>query len=223
MPKINNASTQLSWPQKITNAAKFIAVPVFAGIGCVGLAVVLPAISLVTTPIFAFKAIPKWINHRKLYNATLLNGQRAPYGRINGQDYTRWDGQATGKPQTKKEKLHELMGLYIHGANQKNDSIDEANNPFKTKEDIQWLRKEIKRREAKDLLDADLKMLRACAKGLIPLLGAIWILTTETGTGGASEFGCRVCRLGGEMGELQHWGWREALKAHEKKTRRKTH
>ena len=90
-----------------------------------------------------------------------------------------------------------------------------ADSPFRTQEDLQWLNREFSRREKKDLLDSDLKMLRAFSKALIPIIGVIWVLFTELSSGGASEYGCRVCMMGREA-ENTHWGWITAIDFHKR-------
>lgn len=191
-------------------------------VGAVVVVAVAPVVSLVAVPIFALKALPKWVEHRSLYNRTLTGGSRAKFGRIEGQDYTRWDGKAVTQIKTNptwQERMHELIDAYVHGQN--DDSFEEdsrkqaVDSPFQTQEDLDWLKREFSRREKKDLLDSDLKMLRAFSKAIIPIVGVIWALLSETGMGGACEMGCRVCRMGDSL-EDTHWGWREAIKFHQK-------
>lgn len=71
------------------------------------------------------------------------------------------------------------------------------------------------RRKKKDLLDSDLRMLRAFSKALIPIVGMIWVCSSETGIGGASVIGCTVCMMGGDS-KNTHWGWKEAIQFHQK-------
>lgn len=190
----------------------------FVGCGLVAVAIA-PVVSLVAIPIFAFKALPQWFEHRALYNRTLTNGSRAKFGRIEGQDYTRWDGKAISSVLTKptwQERVHEQLGLYFHGQEddsfRKNEQI--TDNPFQSKDDLDWLNKEFIRREKKDLLDSDLRMIRAFAKALIPIVGFIWVLFTELSTGGASNLTCTVCEKGWNTSD-KHWEWRKAIKFHQ--------
>lgn len=170
-----------------------------------------PVVSLVALPIFALKALPNWIEHKSLYNSTLENGKRAKYGRIEGQDYTRWNGKARVKVvASEKDRLHELLNSYSHGRMDK----EKATTTFNTSEDFDWLKREYRRREAEDLLNDDLKMIRAFAKALIPVAGVLWVLNSETGLGGASSMGCTVCQMGGELDDNSHWGWKEAITHH---------
>lgn len=183
--------------------------------------VLAPIISLFATPYFLAKAIPKWIDHRKFYKQTLVTNQtRAKFGRIEGQDYTQWNGKVSlaKNELTRADRLHADIGKYMHGYKDRSfESKQNPEAPFKTTEDLDWLKKEFVRKEKEDLLDADLKMLRASAKALIPLAGIIWLVFTETMPGGASMMGCEVCMMSG-MGpksQNRHWSWRSAIEYHQ--------
>lgn len=183
----------------------------------VGVAVT-PVISLVAVPIFALKALPQWVEHRSLYNRTLTNGSRAKFGRVEGQDYTRWDGKPITQINTNptwQERMHELIGAYVHGQEdsefERDPSKQATNSPFHTQDDLNWLKREFTRREKKDSLDSDLKMLRAFSKALIPIAGVIWVLFSELSMGGACEMECRGCMMGGDT----HWGWKKAINFHQ--------
>jgi hypothetical protein len=181
-----------------------------------------PLVSVVALPIFAVKAIPKWIEHRSFYNKTLTDGSREKYGRVSGQDYTRWDGKKVVQVEVdakaaRRARMHEAIDKHIHGKeyffyNHVNERA--VDSPFQTQEDLDWLNKEYTRKEKKDLLDTDLKMLRAFAKAIIPFIGVWWVLGSEFKPGGASEFGCRVCSMGGN--EDAHWGSYQAISYHKK-------
>lgn len=94
------------------------------------------------------------------------------------------------------------------------------NNAFSTNEDSLWLNREFTRREKKDLLDNDLRMLRAFAKALVPLVGPFWVLGTELSFGGAFQIGCSVCMMGQRAlkdpswEKKAHWRWKEAISFH---------
>lgn len=208
---------------KIVKGLTIAATLTVVGLGAIVVVAVAPLVSLVVAPIFALKALPEWIIHRSLYNRTLTDGSRAKLGRVEGQDYSRWDGKTVTQIQsnsTEQERMHELIGAYVHGKEDdsfKTDSSKQAvDSPFRTQEDLKWLKKEFSRREIKDLLDSDLKMLRAFSKALIPVVGAFWVLFSETDMGGASNLTCRVCMMGGSDSEDTHWKWREAIKFHQK-------
>lgn len=208
---------------KIVEGLKDAAAFTVAGVGAVVVVAVAPVVSLVAVPIFALKSLHQWVEHRSLYNRTLTDGSRAKFGRVEGQDYTRWDGKAVTQIKTNptwQERMYELIDEYVHGQKDhsfKNVSSKQAvDNPFQTQDDLSWLKREFSRREKKDLLNSDLKMLRAFFKALIPIVGVIWVFFSETGMGGASEMGCRVCRLGMMGGKDTHWGWRGAIKFHQK-------
>ncbi len=180
-------------------------------VGAVVVAAVAPFVSAVALPIFAIKALPKWIEHKELYAQTLYDGTRVKYGRVEGQDYTNWYGQAKANVvPTDKDRLHELLNSYVH---RKVEGIPNSTT-FNTVDDIVWLDKEVKRREVEDSLNEDLKMIRAFAKALIPIAGILWVLATETGAGGASTMGCTVCMQGGD--EDKHWSWQEAINYHKR-------
>lgn len=178
-------------------------------------AIVTPIVSAIALPIFILKAIPHWITHNALYKETLYDGSRVKYGRIPGQDYTQWDGRATNREQTPQDLQHAQIGMYVHGKNTppREADITFSLYPFRTRDDVAWLGRELSWRKQKDLLDFDVKMIRAFSKGIIPIIGLIWILATETGTGGASEIGCRVCQIGDDI-EYRHWSLNEAITFH---------
>jgi hypothetical protein len=206
---------------KIIDGFKAAGVMAIMGAGTIVVMTVAPLVSLVAVPIFTIIALSQWVKHRSLYNRTLTNGIRSKFGRIEGQDYTRWDGKAVVQIKTNptwQEQMHELMNAYVHGKNHRNFEIDTKqviDYPFQTKEDLDWLNREFSRRKKKDLLDGDFKMLRAFSKALIPIAGVIWVLFSEIGAGGASSLGCSVCMLGADS-EDKHWGWKEAIDFHEK-------
>ena len=187
---------------------------------------VAPLVSAVAVPVFAIKSLLRWNEHRSLYDRTLTNLTREKFGRVAGQNYMRWDGKAidpVNANPSEAEKMHEAIGSYVHGYKDRSfkDPIREkADSPFQTKEDLEWLNREWVRKEKEDLLDGDLKMLRAFSKALIPLIGVIWVLFTELSIGGASEIGCRVCMMGDEV-EDTHWGWKEAITFHRNHLQRK--
>ncbi|MGL5264230.1 MAG: hypothetical protein ACRDAI_06645 [Candidatus Rhabdochlamydia sp.] len=186
--------------------------------------VVAPLLSVVAIPYFSIKSLCKWIEYRPLYNNTLTNGSREKFGRIAGQDYTRWDGKAVRQESlTLEQQQHELADAYIHGAEdpsfmKNRDKV--FDNPFSAKEDYLWLNREFTRREKKEPLDNDVRMLRAFSKALIPLVGWPWVLMTETSFGGASQIGCDVCMKGQlalkdrAWSKEAHWGWRKAITFH---------
>lgn len=202
--------------------AKFtVTIPIIATGVVIGMAVA-PLVSLVAVPLFALKALPRWIEHRSLYNRTLTHGSRAKFGRIEGQDYTRWDGKAMAQmntPPTWQERMHELIGEDIHGQKDVSFETDPnkqaADNPFQTQDDLDWLKREFIRREKKDLLDSDLKMVRAFSKALIPIAGVIWVLSSELRVGGACQLECPVCATG-DSSEDTHWEWERAIRFHQK-------
>lgn len=205
---------------KIVGGLKAAAALTVVGVGAVVVIAVAPLVSLVAIPIFSLKALSHWDEHKSLYNQTLTNGSRAKFGRVEGQDYTRWDGKAITQIKTNptwQERMHELIGVYIHG--QKEDFYEnyckgQADSPFQTLDDFNWLEREFTRREKKDLLDSDLKMLRAFSKALIPIVGVFWVIYSETSMSGASEVGCRVCMMGRDS-ENTHWGWKRAILFHQ--------
>jgi hypothetical protein len=205
----------------IADGIKTVAAYTVLGINGIIVGAAVSAVSVIAVPLFALKALPQWIEHRSLYARTLTNGSRAKFGRVEGQDYTRWDGKTVTqnkKDLTQKEKMHESIGSYVHGNRSysflKDSSKQATDNPFHSQDDLNWLNLEFTRREKKDLLDRDLKILRAFCKAVIPVFGMIWVIFSETNIGGASEFGCRVCRMSGDSEDL-HWDWKEAVEFHQ--------
>lgn len=65
-------------------------------IGIISLAA--PIVSLIAVPIIASRALLHQNQYHRLYDQTLTNGIRAKFGRIEGQNYTRWDGIDHAKP-----------------------------------------------------------------------------------------------------------------------------
>lgn len=183
--------------------------------------IISPVVSAIALPILGVRSLRKWVKHRELYNRTLTNQTREKYGRIPGQDYTRWDGRAvvqTNATPTESERMHELMGMHMHGSNDPyfmdRKTLDVA-DAFPLPEDKEWLKKEYTCREAKASLDSDLRMARAFAKALIPIGGVLWVLFTETAPGGGSQLGCPVCQMGSS--EESHWEWPIAILYHQNK------
>lgn len=184
------------------------------GIVAVPVAVVAaPIVSLVAIPVFALKALSKCIDHQKLYKQTLTNQTREKYGRIPGQDYTRWDGKEVVKNLSPTVRKHESMGEYFHGLEKNPFQEHAADNPFSTIEDKKWLALEHRRLQVKELMGNDLKMIRKFAKALIPLIGLIWVACTEVNTRrGASQFRCRACVTGD--GHQKHWSRGKSISYH---------
>lgn len=182
-----------------------------------------PIVSVVALPIFSAMASYHWLKST-YYSWGHQNTEK--YGRIKGQDYTRWDGKSVrplNKEQSKIERMHAEIGEHLHGREDKNfidilrSNTPPFNYPFKTEEDLNWLNREVCRREAKDWLGTDLKMLRAFSKALIPFIGLLWVLKTEVlASDGACFIGCRVCMSGGMDAEDKHWSWDDALTFHQK-------
>lgn len=183
--------------------------------------VVVPAVSLVALPIFAFKSTKQWLEHRSLYNQTLdSRGFRVRFGRVEGQDYTRWDGKMSDQVRDSNELeqalLHDLLNKYAHGGEigfRTDQTKWPPDSAFATQKDLDWLAIEIVRKEKEELLDSDLKMLRLFAKLLIPVVGIFWALNSER----------RCCIIprpipkGRNRDKRQdtHWEAREAIRFHQ--------
>lgn len=186
-------------------------------VGAVAIAVA-PLVAVVALAIFAIKALINWNRHSTLYNQTLdANGHREQFGRVAGQDYTQWNGQArVGYVPTEQDRRHAEEDSYLHGGASgfSNRGVQRVTT-FIANEDQAWLRLEEQRIKGEQDLNQDLKMMRAAAKALIPVIGVIWLGLTELGRGGASEIPvCRVCVNGGEDLEQTHWSLSEALSHH---------
>lgn len=80
--------------------------------------IVAPLLSILAIPYFACKALYKWVEYRPFYNDTLTNGSRERFGRVTGQDYTRWNGKAVNqdKSLTLEQQQHEWADACIHGS-----------------------------------------------------------------------------------------------------------
>ncbi len=134
---------------------------------------IIPLVSVVALPILGIQAAIKKLQYNVLYNKTITDCTRQPFGRITGQDYTRWDGKATNEPQTANE-------LYKHGCDDMHalqanvQAIDAVDNPFKSIEDAKWLTLESARREKLDSLMDSLDKIKIVAKCIIPIVGLVW-------------------------------------------------
>lgn len=149
------------------------------------LCLLVPVIGLVALPIFAGKIIYYGIKYLYLSGRTITN--QTKFGRIQGQDYTKWNGkqiQNLNNNQTKNELIQNQVGNYLSGKDGMSfiEALTEKNLPIETaftnKKDLQWLDKEFERRKVKDLLDASLTTLQISCKALIPIIGIFWILKT---------------------------------------------
>ena len=183
-----------------------------------------PLVSIVALPIFCAMASYHWV---KLSYLSWGHLSSEKYGRIRGQDYTRWDGKSVtilDKEQLEVEQMHAEIGEPLHGRDDFNfidilrRNCPPIDYPFKTEKDLNWINREVCRREAKDWLEMDLKMLRAFSKALIPFFGVIWVLQSEVlAFKGACFIGCRVCAIGSNSEvEDKHWSWDQALDFHRK-------
>lgn len=207
---------------------KTAGVYVTAGVGiAVGGSVAIvaaPVVSLVVAPIFALDTTHRWYQVKSLHGRTLTNGLRAKFGRVEGQDYTRWDGKAV--PQITDSSLtienaHERMSVYPHGYVYKvakeftpfmnNPEMQALDCPFETEEDLEWLEAEYNYLENNESLDSSAKITRAFSKTVFPVGGLVWWFLTELDRDGASELLCCGC---GSESENQHWDWKEALTYH---------
>ncbi len=207
----------LNCAERVGDVLKGIGVGVVFIVGGAAAIVVAPIVSLVAIPFFALKALPQWMNHRERYNRTLMTDEftRAEFGRIEGQDYTRWDGKKVElKESISADQFHKERGLYLHGSKGNDFMIhpEKVVTAFNKNEDYAWLHLEGRRRDAEDLLNSDLDMLRIFAKALIPFVGVFWALGSERLFGGASSMECAGCM--GEDSEGKHWSWKEAISFH---------
>lgn len=188
----------------------------FVGIFAVG-GVVAPLVSLVALPIFALKALPVWIKSRSLYKQTLTDGVRAKFGRVEGQDYTRWNGKSLdAEAMDANQRAHGGPNheYYLHGRVDKNfkKSKEAIITPFSTKEDLEWLTIELERRKAIDwILPYRLNEVSLLAKMLVPLIGLSWAIATD---GIPSSFSCEVLKTCRQDHITKHWNWHDAINFH---------
>jgi len=143
-------------------------------VGAAAAVTLIPVVSLVALPILGIKAAITKLQYNFLFNKTVTDCTRQPFGRIAGQDYTRWDGKSTNETQT--EKLiykHGHEDMHVLQANIQ--AIDAADNPFKTIEDAKWLTLEAARREKLDSLMDQLDRIKLVAKCIIPIVGLVWV------------------------------------------------
>ncbi len=212
---------------------------ILGGVGMAALVAIplAPIAAAVALPFFGVKAAVQAVQLHQLKSKTLTNGTRAPFGRVSGQNYTLWDGKdralELSKDQKRIQPVVERAGYFFHGngailsESAIYDKTQELvfgdteidNYPFSDK-DLTWFENEMQRLGAEKQLYNTLKMVRALAKALIPLIGLVWILCTETLIGGASQIECTVCRLGGTAGS--HWSQEMAIAHHKAIITKKT-
>jgi hypothetical protein len=179
--------------------------------GCAGV-VVTPLLSVVMLPISTVGAALLSLQHRNLYNKTLTNLTREPFGRIQGQDYTRWDGRAEPRFVSKEEHAHAQKGIYVHGVSG-NKFKPSADSPFRTQDDLDWLNREFDRRIAKERVDDCWASAGLSLRGLIPVIGFIWLCKITVRLSMAGSTPCSTCYLKGTL-NLDHWKWSHAINFH---------
>lgn len=151
------------------------------GTAFVLVSLVSPLISLVALPILAVKTAKDYAEHKSLYKKTLTNQTRAPFGRVEGQDYTRWDGKEIKvlSDDQMKKKLHKELRYFSHGCVENGitrkqryeHDASPADCPFKTKEDLEWLKIELARVKKEKDFKWDKDYLCLFSEMLIPLVG----------------------------------------------------
>jgi hypothetical protein len=147
-------------------------------------------VSSVALPILSFISIWNYGRAKYYYYQTLTECNkektREPFGRIKGQNYNE---------------------VCSYGRIERREVVHVENCAFKTMQDKKWLDNEYIRKEAEELLRSNLKMMRLFAKGLIPFIGALWIVHTEGKADGAllEIFSCDVDPRS---------QWREAIDSH---------
>ncbi len=82
------------------------------------------------------------------------------------------------------------------------------NAKFEAK-DLTRLEHEEKRITAEEKLFSTLKVVRAVAKLIIPIIGIFWVVLTEINTGGSAAIGC-----GGDCEHENHWKNKDAIRWH---------
>ena len=130
-----------------------------------GFSLAIPLISAIALPIFAIIAIVNKIRYLRAYKATLTKGKRQPYGRVLGQDYTRWDGLQ--KPNTNQVEKN----IYIHGRPYLPSKALIQTTAFTTYEDKKWLDKEYDRLRIAEFQNRTWIMINISIRNLIPIYG----------------------------------------------------
>lgn len=179
---------------------------------CVGVAIT-PLVSLVAFPIFALQTISSYVGYKRLYNVRKLNPFE--FGRIQGQDYTKWNGKFVD---IKSRQLFEARQLfeysYYHGSEDARfTNYFFQNNAFKTQEDLDWLNKEHRFIIAKYDYESLKTKTRVFFKTLFPIIGLIWVLGTENlpfSLGGCGKIKC-TCDDCGDNEKFKNWSIVEAL------------
>src|SRR5262245_28557711 len=125
---------------KIENCLKTAGACVVTEVVAVAVFSIAPVVSLIAIPIFALKALSHFVEHRSLYHRTLTNGSRAKFGRVEEEDYTRWNGKAVVQIDTNpQDRMHELNDVYIHGLGNF-PSTPATDSPFQNVAGKEWLK-----------------------------------------------------------------------------------
>lgn len=173
---------------------------------CVGVAIA-PLVSLVALPIFTFNTLYSYVGYKKLYNIRKLNPFE--FGRIQGQDYTQWNGKT---PDIKFQKLS-YDGRFYHGSEDARFiNYFFQNNAFKTQEDLEWLKKEREFVIVKSDFESIKIKTRVFFKTLFPVIGIIWVLFTENlpFSRGCEKIKC-TCNDCEDNDQYKDWSIDEAL------------
>jgi hypothetical protein len=178
-------------------------------VGGAAAVVLVPIVSLVALPILGIKAAILKSECTLLYNKTITDLTRQPFGRIAGQDYTRWDGK-TVNLLTQEQNAKQV---YCHGCAEDISTLttEASDNPFKTEEDAQWLRLEYARREKLDTLMKEIDWIKIVAKCIIPVVGLVWVLPDFIWDPiDHSDFKFK-----------DKWGWKSAINFHQESLARR--
>ncbi|MBA3957619.1 MAG: hypothetical protein H0X51_04385 [Parachlamydiaceae bacterium] len=208
----------LSLCRNVENSLSQIILRDAVGMACFGVVgcVVTPFVAVVALPIFAIKACLDIRAYKPLYKQTLdSNGKRIRFGRVEGQDYTKWNGKCDNDDKLPigshgtswDEGLSVTHGLRTY------PTFTQEGNPFEGQDNIKWLENEKVRLEQKVRVDFSLKWLKASAKGLIPIIGFIWAAYEVNKVKQASRSGCNQCQYDGRR-EALHWSRKDAVRFH---------
>ena len=199
----------------VADAALQIAKPIGTVCCLAAICVVAPVVSLIALPFFAFKTAYTAVESNILYNKTLTNHTRAPFGRTDDQNYTRWDGKVVEEAQlTIVEEQLTATGMYLHRCPDSVPSLNDEryNTTFTTQTDAEWLRLEYSRREVEEKLIDEIARVKAVAVGIIPIVGIFYYVRF-----GLSKFlpGVISALLPVDNPNNSTWDWKAAIHYHE--------
>lgn len=170
---------------------------------------------MIATPIFATKALVEHLSCKRAYSQTLENGKRELFGRVAGQDYTKWTGQEDALAILTTSKYLSIEGYHPHGKKiaieydefEEELTPQQKNNPFSTEADKKWLQAELLYRNEEAKRNKTIMLTKVCALAIIPIVGfaaALYTLGKTSKTSATDAFAKKHT----------HWNYKTAISHH---------